>query len=346
MLKLLIVGSDRVDAIENFYYKYLKLQGVDVRLLPAYSQFCEYYYASNWNKLLFRLHLSNIYSRINQTFKEQVESFRPDVIWIFKGMEIYPNSIKWAKAKGIRIVSYNPDNPFVFTGRGSGNRNVTRSIGLYDLHFTYNLAIKRQLEEQYKARTALLPFGYDIDKELLAQLDKQPEINKACFLGNPDRQRAAFIGALAEAGVSMDIYGRHWDKFLNHPGITIHGPAYGDEMWKILKSYRIQLNLMRIHNEDSHNMRTFEVPGIGGIMLAPDTTEHRLFFEEGKEVFLYREVLDCVEKIEYLQEMSAVEVAAIRYKARKRSLDSGYSYEDRAKQALGHIRTLMGLPNK
>ena len=42
---------------------------------------------------------------------------------------------------------------------------------------------------------------------------------------------------------------------------------------------------MRIHNPDSHNMRSFEVPGVGGIMVAPDTKEHRIFFEVGKEIF-------------------------------------------------------------
>jgi hypothetical protein len=75
-------------------------------------------------------------------------------------MEIFPESLQWAKQKGIKLVSFNPDNPFIFTGKGSGNSNVTQSIPLYDLHFTYNHEIEQQLREKYRSKIAYLPFGF------------------------------------------------------------------------------------------------------------------------------------------------------------------------------------------
>jgi spore maturation protein CgeB len=340
-MRLMIVGSDRQDAIENYFVKYLRQQDIDILFFPAHSWFYKYYYSSIWNKLVFRAGLSGIYPKINREFRRQVETFRPTIIWVFKGMEIYPASLEWARTKGITLVNYNPDNPFVFTGKGSGNRNVTRSIGLFDLHFTYNLDIQHRLEHQLHARTALLPFGFDIAPALYETCAQQEEMGKTCFLGNPDKHRALFIKKLAEEGVSIDVYGGQWDKWLRHPNIRIFGPVYGDEMWKVLRKYRIQLNLMRIHNENSHNMRTFEVPAIGGIMLAPDTKEHRMFFEEGKEIFLFSGVKDCAAHIHELLALSPGVAEGIRSQARRRSLTAGYSYEERTAQALEQILTIV-----
>jgi spore maturation protein CgeB len=280
--------------------------------------------------LIFKSGLSGIYSKIARNFKGVVEDFGPDIIWVFKGMEISPDSLSWAKSKGIRLVSYNPDNPFIFTGKGSGNSNVTKSIGLYDMHFTYNRSIQKRIQSDYDARTAILPFGFDISEGLFRQCSEMPEILKACFLGNPDDQRADFINKLAEAGVSMDVYGNFWDKFIDHRNITIYPAVYGDQLWMKLRQYRVQLNLMRIHNEDSHNMRTFEVPGIGGIMVAPDTPEHREYWENGKEVFLFKDLESCISQIRMVLSLPSQQADDIRIAARIKSIDSGYSYRDRA----------------
>ncbi|WP_315819859.1 hypothetical protein [Paraflavitalea speifideaquila] len=103
-----------------------------------------------------------ITQKINQQFKQKVKAFKPDIIWVFKGMEILPSSLEWARKQSIKLINYNPDNPFIFTGKGSGNSNVTNSIGLYDLHFTYNFAIKKELEERFQSKVAYLPFGYEL----------------------------------------------------------------------------------------------------------------------------------------------------------------------------------------
>jgi len=339
-MRMMIVGSDKVYAIENFYVKYLREAGVTTELFRAQSLFVEYYHQNIVNKLVYRAGLSGIIRHINKLFRQAVQDFKPDTIWVFKGMEIFPSSLEWAKRAGIVLVNYNPDNPFLFTGKGSGNKNITQSIPIYDLHFTYNQDVQNKLKEVYQARTAYLPFGFELSERLYSECASQKENVKACFLGNPDHQRAAFILSLAEQGITMDIYGNDWQKFVNHSNLNIHPPVLGDEVWKVLRRYRIQLNLMRVHNEDSHNMRSFEVPGVGGIMLAPDTTEHRQFFEDGKEVFLFRNLAEAVEKTRWLISRDQEEALTIRLNARTKSLRAGYSYKDRANAALQTIKLL------
>jgi spore maturation protein CgeB len=339
-MKLMIVGSDKIFAIENFYVRYLRQAGIEVYTFSAQSIFYDYYKESLLNKLIFKTGFSGILKKINLLFREAVEQFNPEVIWVFKGMEISPDSLLWTKNKGIKLLNYNPDNPFIFSGRGSGNQYVIDALPLYDLHFTYNLEIQQQLKDKYQARTAYLPFGFDISEELFNKCASQKEIGNVCFLGNPDRKRAGFLKALSDKNITIDIFGNSWNKFISGDGITIYPPVYGDELWKVLRRYRVQLNMMRIHNENSHNMRTFEVPGVGGIMIAPETKEHEMFFKNGKEIFLYKDATTCAAIIKQVLSLSYEEANQIRYNARDASLERGYQYKDRAIKVLEVIKSL------
>lgn len=339
-IRIMTVGSDKIFAIENFYNKYLRQSGVHVDVFNSYNIFFDYYYKNIVNKIIFKTGLSAIFRKINAQFKEAVLKYRPDVIWIFKGTEIFPDSLKWAKEQNVKLVNYNPDSPFIFSDKGSGNQHVTDSISLYDLHLTYHMGVKKELEDQFHCKAAILPFAFDDNEQLYQECCRQQEVLKTCFLGNPDKKRTEFIEALAAKGIIIDVYGNDWKNFLTHANITIFPPAYGKEQWKVLWRYRAQLNLMRIHNDNSHNMRSFEVPGIGGIMVAPDTIEHRIYFENDKEAFLYKDVNDCADIIKNLLAMESTTSNAIRVAARQRSVTSGYSYEARAKQALNYMESL------
>lgn len=339
-MKLMIVGSDEIYAIENFYVKYLLEEGVKVNHFPAQRIFYNYYQRGAVHKILHRLGFSRILRNINRQFKKQVESFNPEIIWVFKGMELFPASLLWAKSRGVKLVNFNGDSPFVFSGRGSGNVNVSESITLYDLHFTYNMAIETEMKKR-RLPVTILPFGYDLDEILYESCSKGKEILKLCFLGNPDTFRVAFLSELAAAGIEMDLYGHGWSKFLQHKNVKIFGPVYAGEQWRTLRRYRVQLNMMRPHNPYSHNMRTFELGGVGAIQLAPDTADHHLYFTPGKDIFLYKDLTSCKAQIKYLLALDKSDADLIRMNARKRSLQSGYGYHQRALLALTHLLKLV-----
>ncbi len=333
-MKILVVGSDKVFAIEVLYVKYLRQLGVDVQHFAGQSTFYDFYQKNIFNKLLFRSGLSNIYTRINNAFREVVLKFQPDVILVFKGMEITASSIKWAKSLGCKLVNYNPDNPLLFSGKGSGNKNVADSISLFDLYLSYDWEVIGTIKVKYAINADLLPFGYDVDESMVELVKQQQEVNKVCFLGNPDKERAQFIKQLAEAGIDIDVYGNDWDRFLQHSNIKSYPAVYKADYWKALYKYRVQLNLMRPHNPRSHNMRTFELGGIGGIQLALDTIDHRNYFSPGNEIFLYSNLDECIERISHIKALDVTSANKIRENARNRSVMSKYSYADRAEEVV------------
>lgn len=338
---ILLVGSDHVWSLERIYLKHLEQEGLSVELFAAQNLFYEYNNRSIVNKLKLRAGVSGIYTSINEQLRSRIESSRPDVVWVFKGMEVLPETLEWMSSRGVRSVNYNPDNPFIFSGRGSGNRYVTDGISLYDLHFTYNQEVKKRLEEEYHLQVSFLPFGFELAENVFQSACRQPEVAGLCFLGNPDTERAVVIKELTNAGIRVDLYGNDWEKFVDvHPLQRIFPAVYGDEFWNVLRRYRVQLNLMRRHNEHSHNMRTFEVPGVGGIMLAPSTPEHKLFFRDGEEAFLFADLKECVRKAKYILALNKGDADEIRRRARQRSINDGYSYQQRAKAVLKQLQNL------
>jgi spore maturation protein CgeB len=167
-----------------------------------------------------------------------------------------------------------------------------------------------------------------------------PEVIKLCFLGSADKERADFLNQLANHNIPIDVYGNDWNRFQLHSSITIHPPVYDMDYWKVLRKYRVQLNLMRVHNPQSHNMRSFEVPAVGGIGLFPDTPDHRNFFKNGKEIFLYMNAQDCASKARELLKLDSKEAMNVRRQARTRCVEAGYSYKNRTHQFLELLRDL------
>jgi spore maturation protein CgeB len=301
-------------------------------------------------RVLNRFYPSRLVDKADTVFLQQVEEFKPTIILIFKGMEISSRSLKKVKAMGIKLVNYNFDHPFKFFSAGTGNRFVKEAIPWYDLHITYSAAIERELQKEYNVKTALLPFAYSLANGEFEEIlkDDRPEINRACFVGNPDHLRVVVIQKLIKEGIPLDVYGFGWEKhFESDESITIYPPkkAYSYwpdqlEFWKVLRQYRVQLNFLRPHNEDSHNLRSFEIPAAGGIMLAPDSTEHRTYFTPDKEIFLFKDFGSCLEKCRMIMNFAPEKVAEIRLAARKRSVESNYSYEHRTRQLLEILKTV------
>ena len=206
------------------------------------------------------------------------------------------------------------------------------SVSLFDVYFTYDKNIKNELTIR-DVKSELIPFGFDSNGFIYSELIEEEEIVKLCFLGNADRLRVEFIQNLAKKGIKIDVYGENWGLLKLHNGISIFGPLYGEQFWKTLQRYAVQLNLLRPHNLTSHNMRSFDIPGAGGIMLAPRTEDHQTFFIENKEVFLFEDMEEAYQKIIYILNLDFKARSKIRQEVRIKSMIH-HQYRYRIKDVL------------
>jgi len=330
-LKLLIVGADNELALERYYTNHLINLGNEVHLFPSQNILQSVINSNFLKRIQHRIRPSDIYKNINVQLLNFAEQINPDIIWVFKGMELFPRTISQLKQHCQKVVNYNPDHPFIKSSRASLNSNVTKSVGLYDFHFVYSKQLGLTIKQKYGLDHTWLPFGYE--KSLLPSdlLESNEDIHICCFVANADKTRAQKVKMVLDAGYEVHVYGDYWNRYIkSSENLTIFPRVDAYKYWKTLRKYRIQFNIFRLHNLGSHNMRTFEIPAVGGIMLAPRNSEHLSFFKEDDEAFYFNGDEEFLKKIQTILNLSHGKSNKIRESAIKKSQESGNTYQHRA----------------
>ena len=109
--------------------------------------------------------------------------------------------------------------------------------------------------------------------------------------------------------------------------------VYLQDQAVVLNAAKISLNILRIQNKGSHNMRTFEVPACGTFVLSERSPEIEEFFKKDEEIVFFSTPQELKDKaLYYLKHRGERErIARAGY---ERCISSGYSYTDRAKAIL------------
>ena len=100
------------------------------------------------------------------------------------------------------------------------------------------------------------------------------------------------------------------------------------------------MNLCRVRraNRDGHVMRSFEIPAVGGFMVAEDTAEHReIFGAEGERVCYFRTPAEAVERTRWAMSHPE-ERARMAASARALVIGGAHTYRDRLERMLEAAR--------
>ena len=168
-------------------------------------------------------------------------------------------------------------------------------------------------------------------------------IKRICFAGTADRNRADFLRELLVEKWQVDVYGGGYDKYLGrgYKNLNLFPGVSGDLYLEKLQQYFISLNLYRKQNVGSHNMRSFEIPAVGGIQLVEYSDQMNELFKDQETVFFYRNEREMRGQIEDLLNMSDEKIVQIKENVRRRTLMSGYSYANRAQEMINTIMTII-----
>ena len=200
---------------------------------------------------------------------------------------------------------------------------------MYDLVITYSHNIKNRLINDFSIQSSVIPFGFSLHKENAISLNQRLHIK---FIGSYDRERHELLDCVEND--DLQIFGDDkWKKFdLNKSYKSFQNEKiYQDRFISEVQKSKAVINVLRKQNivESSHNMRTFEIPALGGVLITDFTDEQASFFEPGKEMLFYSGKEELKSVLEYLcQNPSKIE--AISKKAYERSIKSNYSYDHRS----------------
>jgi len=170
--------------------------------------------------------------------------------------------LRYFKKAGAIVVNYNPDHPFEYHGRGSGNSNVRNSIKLYDVYITYSREIKYLLESKYNVTSGWLPFGYDSNTEVTNPIPTvEDEILKVCFVGMPDKEIASFI-----------------EQLISKENVIMHGVVHPKELaiqFQRMDAFLICYDILEDQSKGTNYHKVMEYLSTGKVVISNNISTYQ-----------------------------------------------------------------------
>lgn len=334
MKRLLIVGANQPWTLATMYGHAFRRIGVEhVEHFDADAGIAQI----RRHRLLSRVGWHALHHIVARQVDAFFSSGGPwDAVLVVKGLFLSARSLARARAHSphARWICLNPDDPFSVE-RASASRHIRETIPLYDLYLIWSHSLLPQLRAAGARRVAYLPFGHDPALHFPSP-ERDPDLDAVVtFVGAYDRQRASILEGLAS--LPIRVYGAGWERVSRFSPLrakVVPQPLYGADLRRVISSSLATLNLLRAQNEGSHNMRTFEVPAMGGLMVTQRTPEQHGMFPEHRACLMFSSEGELRTLVEQLVR-GQLDTSGIRADAFARS--SEHTYDRRARAIIAML---------
>lgn len=245
----------------------------------------------------YRLHHLQHFSFTNKWLNKRLVrtavGCNADLVIVHKGETILPGTVSAITKAGIKVVNWNPDEPFGELQAFNRMQNIPE----YDAVFTYDTQYVERLKE-HNPHSYHLPAGADphgVHKEHVP-LDKRTFPAALCMVGTAYPNRVDMLAPFADK--TLRIAGPGWDKTsmasMSLPHVKIN------EMVGLFNESKIVLNPHGTHKSFIvPNPRTFEIPATRSFELTDLRRDAELFFKPGKEIVIYKDLEEFKELVDY-----------------------------------------------
>ena len=254
----------------------------------------------------------------------------PEVLWVDKGIFVYPRTLEIAKSHGIKLVHYSPDNYFLYQ---NSSRYIWDGLSKYDLVVTTKSNMLDRLKNVGASSVLLSGNAFDPQTHYPVELDDQSLTRFSCevsFIGRWEPEREMWLEQLSKEGIHLSVRGPQWERARSRALIPyIHlGSVLGLDYTKAIRAAKINLCFLSRLAQDSVTQRSVEIPACSAFMLAERTEEHLKLFTEDYEAVYFNGYKEMFNKIKYYLQHDD-ERRQIAELGLARCIESGYSYENR-----------------
>lgn len=287
-----------------------------------------------------RLLRNRLIEELNGRILRDAELFLPEILLIYKGTHVEPETIEQLRRKGVWCYNYFPDSSFFTHGERLIQTLQECDCIFYTKpnHETYLVALGAR--EGHFVR-----HGYDPQLHRIRPVDerKRQELgHDVLVIGTHNAHKESILTALADRCPDLDlgVWGNLWEENCQSPTVrgTIRGSALEGELYvDAIRSARINLALMSgpvqgAPGGDETSTRTFEIPACGGFMIHERSPELDRLFVEGEEVVGFETAEELVTEIQrYLEDDEGR--ARIARAGHERCVPA-YSYDERMRDLI------------
>lgn len=297
-----------------------------------------------FNKLFrmgFHVNLPDLVGANKTIIKLAKSNCKYDLVWIDKGVIIYPQTFKILKQfqPNAKIIGFSPD---WMGGRHNQSQQFIDSLPLYDCYVTTKSYSVPELYDMGAKDVMFVDNSfqkgfhrpYDLTLEEHEQFD-----SVVSFIGSWEQERSDLIEYLGNNGVNVNVWGSEaWGNVAKRqPNIHFKGIDLTDERFcKALTATKISLCFLRKINRDLQTTRSVEIPACRSMMLAERTTEHLNMFAENKEAVYFSSKEELLEKCKFYM-AHETERKLIAEAGYKKCIEEDYSYGGRIDKVISHV---------
>lgn len=301
-MKIVVAGLFLFDNYEEDFSNALSSMGHDVQKLKFKPYFTNFLGKIEFH---FNYNILNI-SKLNKDLIKFISENKPELLLIWRGSYIYPETIKNLKSENplTKVVSYNNDDPFSPNYNTSKNwhqnflwKYFVKSIPLYDVNFVFRPNNLDDYNNAGSRKTCLLaPYFNETDIKGL----KIPHHFKyeVVFIGHPEPHRVETINFLIENNIKVKVFGS-WKDNIIHKNYAYGpiNPIRGRKYYEAINESMFCLCFYSKLNRDEYTIRSFEVPAAKGLILSEKTNAMLEMFVENVEAVYFDNSEDCLNQI-------------------------------------------------
>ena len=286
----MIVGPFGEGFLADSYVRAFEANGCQV---VRFDSDRAYFHAASYARarLLRRVFRRRLWDRMNRATLAAVRSARPDVVLVFKGAFLDPRTIEGIR-RDLPVINYYPDNPYCGVPlnpykTSAQRRDLIDCLRAYTSVYIWSPCLATRLAGD-GVQASYLPFG--ADPLVYGPASADPSLaDSVVLVGQRNAKRDHHLAAIRRHQVT--VWGPLWE-FASLPVRRRHRirpeRVFGTLCAGIYASAAAALNVVDDLNMPGHNMRTFEIPASGGVMLSTYTKEQDGFFPAGEAAWYYR----------------------------------------------------------
>lgn len=315
-MKIFVVGDFSSFVHAKSFYDSFKESGYDVGFLDFaeyFSNSVSRYYGGVkrnfslgiYNYLQNKFLLGSAINEINKDICLQAESFDADMVFIYRGVFVWSETIETLREQGAVVFGYNNDDPFGKSMPRYYWRHYLKAVPFYDHIYVYRKTNEKATYDIGAKSVSVLKSYYNKLYNFPGKIYDKYKTD-ILFAGHFENDgRDIIIRNLLQEGFSLKLFGSFWHKSKLYKDILEYFDGknidylYAEEYNKALKSAKIALVFLSKLNNDTYTRRCFEIPATKTFMLCEYSDELASMYKEGEEAEYFRNYDELAEKLKF-----------------------------------------------